>query len=131
MASFSINVLETIIKDAATFTFATYARSVGCAPTHSLAYVDNTTAENVAENGRTTADALHALNLRRQQRLVAEGIHQASERVASVDNDVADLLSRGDVSGALRFPRSAGLAVIRLEADAASMETDSLPKTWA
>ena len=131
IAHFSINVLETLIKDAATFTFAAYARSLGCAVTHSMAYVDNTTAENVAEYGRTTADALHALNLRRQQRLVAEGIHQASERVASVDNDVADLLSRGDIEGALRFPRSAELRVLRLEVDADAIDTSSLPQTWA
>ena len=68
---------------------------MGLCPTHSLAFVDNTAAEHVAENGRTTADALHALNLRRQQRLVAEGIHQATARVTSIDNDVADLISRG------------------------------------
>ena len=130
VASFSINVLETVIKDAATFTFAEYARSVGCTPTHSLAYVDNSTAENIAEYGRTTADSLHALNLSRQERLVREGIHQASARVASTDNDVADLLSRGDVAAALRFPRSAGLEILRLRADAAAMDTSSLPVTW-
>ena len=131
IAHFSINVLETIIKDAATFTFAAYARSVGCAVTHSLAYVDNTTAEHVAEFGRTQSDALHALNMQRQARLVAEGIHQATERVASVDNDVADMLSRNALEEALRFPRSAGLPVLRLEVDAAARETASLPTTWA
>ena len=130
VSRFSINVLETVTKDAGTFTFLTYARSVGLCPTHSLAFVDNTAAEHVAENGRTTADALHALNLRRQQRLVAERIHQATERVTSVDNDVADMLSRGDIEGALRFPRAARLAIVRLEADAAMIETESLPPTW-
>ena len=127
---FSINVLETVTKDAGTFTFLAYARSVGLCPTHSLAFVDNTAAEHVAENGRTTADALHALNLRRQQRLVAEGIHQATARVTSIDNDVADMLSRGDIEGALRFPRAAGLAVLRLDVDVDMIETESLPPTW-
>ena len=130
VARFSINVLETVTKDAGTFTFLAYARSIGLRPTHSLAFVDNTAAEHVAENGRTTADSLHALNLRRQQRLVAEGIHQATERVTSVDNDVADMLSRGDVAGALRFPRSAGLAVVRLVPDVEMIETESIPPTW-
>ena len=103
---------------------------MGLCPTHSLAFVDNTAAEHVAENGRTTADALHALNLRRQQRLVAEGIHQATARVTSIDNDVADMLSRGDIEGALRFPRAAGLAVLRLDVDVDMIETESLPPTW-
>jgi hypothetical protein len=37
--------------------------------------------------------------------------------VASIDNDIADLLSRGDIYEALQFPRSAGLAVQQLEVD--------------
>ena len=48
----------------------------------------------------------------RQEHATKEGIHIANERVASIDNDIADLLSRGDVNDALRFPVTAGLVRI-------------------
>ena len=45
------------------------------------------------------------------------GLHVANARVASIDNDIADLLSRGDIWDALRFARDAGLAVQELAVD--------------
>jgi len=40
------------------------------------------------------------------------------------------VLSRGDIEGALRFPRAAGLAILRLDVDVDMIETESLPPTW-
>ena len=127
---YSINVLEAWARDIPARRFLTYARSVGLRPTHSLAYVDNSTAECIAESGRATTEGLHQLNAERQQWLIHEGIHQSNERVASVDNDVADLLSRGDVEEALRFPAASGLPVLRL---AVEVERDfsHVAPTWA
>ena len=128
--SFSINVLETVAKDAAARCFVAYARDQGCSATHSLVFTDNTTAEHVAERGRASTHALNELNRRRQQWLVEAGVHQLTERVASVDNDVADLLSRGRVVEALRFATACDLTVKRLEVDPASRDTSGLVPTW-
>jgi hypothetical protein len=77
-----------------------------------MAYVDNTTAEAVAENGRTSTEMLSELNKRRLLQLTDRGVFETNERVTSVDNDVADLISRGDIAEALRFPQvSLGLRV--------------------
>jgi hypothetical protein len=128
---FSINVLETVVKDVAARVFVAYARSKGLAATHSLAFTDNSTAEHVAERGRASTAALHALNAARQRWLVEHRVSQRSERVASVDNDVADLLSRGDIAGALRFALSNNLPVSRLAVDPAEYDMSALPPTWA
>ena len=108
-----------------------YARSVGLDTTHTLAFTDNTTAESIAERGRTQVEALHALNARRQQYLVAFGVHEATERVTSVDNDIADHLSRARVNDALRFPTALGLTTHRLIIPSAIRSTHNLPETWA
>ena len=128
---YSINVLEAWARDIPARCFLTYARSVGLRPTHSLAYVDNSTAECIAESGRATTEGLHQLNAARQQWLVDEGIHQSNERVASVDNDVADLLSRGDVEEALRFPAASGLPVLRLAVEVEQRDFSHVAPTWA
>jgi hypothetical protein len=130
LRKFSINVLETIIKDVATRVFIGYARSQGLPATHSLAFTDNSTAEHVAERGRASTEALNVLNIERQQWLVDNNVSQRSERVASVDNDVADLLSRGDLGEALRFPRHHGLPVQRLHVDRSQYDPSRLQPTW-
>ena len=43
------------------------------------------------------------------------GIFETNERVASVDNDVADALSRMDTAEALRFPSDCSLKVVKLD----------------
>ena len=64
---------------------------------HSIAYIDNSTAEMIAENGRTSTATLHELNHRRITRRMKSNVFETNERVASKDNDVADLISRGAV----------------------------------
>ena len=99
--------------------------------THSLAFVDNTTAEHVAENGRTQVEAIAYLNQQRLHWLHSEGLHEATNRVASVDNDIADMLSRGSVDEALRFPRDARLEILELSIPPSIRETSAIPVTWA
>jgi len=128
---YSINVLETKAKDMFGVVAVSYARSVGLNATHTLAFTDNTSAESIAERGRTQVEALHALNARRQQYLVAFGVHEATERVTSIDNDIADHLSRARVSDALRFPTALGLKSLRLPIPPAIRSTITLPMTWS
>ena len=129
-AKYSINVLELHTVIMGGFTFSAYARARGLTITHLHSFVDNTTAEHVAERGRTQAEALNELNQRRQQRLVDERLHQKSSRVASVFNDIADLLSRGDVEEALRFAVEADLPTLRLHVTPVLRELASVPATW-
>ena len=46
------------------------------------------------------------------------GLHIANERIASIDNDIADLLSRGAIEEALRFPKSANVRTVELNVPA-------------
>ena len=113
--NYSINVLEAHARDMGGFALMDKAAEIGCTITHTLAYVDNTTAEHIAESGRASTALLNALNKRRLEELMHRGIHEANERVTSVDNDVADLLSRGAVQEALRFPKDCGIECIQLD----------------
>ena len=114
----SINVLESKVRDMAAFTFVEYARASGLAATHVTSFSDNRTAEANAEYGRTGTAMLNAIMRERQEFAVELGIHIANHRVASIDNDIADLLSRGDIYEALRFPRAVpGMSIVRLEVD--------------
>ena len=69
---------------------------------------------------------MNELNKVRLSRLLEKGIFESNERVASVDNDVVDLLSRGDVEEALRFPADCGLPCVRLHVPAAYRAFPSL-----
>ena len=51
-------------------------------------------------------------------------------RASSVFNDIADLLSRGDLDEALRFAIDADLPVLRLVVDPAHRTLDGIPVTW-
>jgi hypothetical protein len=112
---YSINVLESKTRDMAGLIFVLKARSLGCSATHTTGFNDNTTAEFNAENGRVGTALLHAMLEERRDRFMAHNIHARNERVASEENDIADLLSRGRIEDALRFPLSAGLSCERLE----------------
>ena len=46
---------------------------------------------------------LNELNRRRLQFLLEQKVHETNERITSIDNDVADLLSRDRVQDALRY----------------------------
>ena len=113
--NYSINVLEAHARDMGGFAMMDKAAELGCPITHTLAFVDNTTAEHIAESGRASTAMLNALNTIRLEQLMRRGIHEANERVTSVDNDVADLLSRGAIQEALRFPTDCGLECVRLD----------------
>ena len=131
VATYSINVLETKAKDMWGVTAIKYARAVGCTVTHSLAFTDNTTAECVAERGRTQAAALSELNVQRLDALRRLGVHEKTDRVASIDNDIADLLSRSRVTEALRIPRTLNMEVLELVIEADERDTSTLTATWA
>ena len=63
--------------------------------THVMEFTDNTAAEHSAERGRPYTERMHTLVSERFHELARLGVHSSVERVASVDNDVADGLSRG------------------------------------
>ena len=128
--AFSINVLEAKAANMGGVVILNHAKAKGCEVTHTLAYVDNSTAENIAERGRTTTESLHDLNLERHEWLLEHGIVESTERVASIDNDVADLLSRGSIEEALRFPKEAKLPILRLEIPKSVRSTANLKPTW-
>ena len=130
-AAFSINVLELATEAFGAVTFVAQARELGLAASHVHTFVDNTCAENVSERGRTQSEGINQLNQRRQEWLVAQRVFQRTSRVASVFNDVADLLSRGDVEEALRFPREAGLECVRLQVPHATRDLSGVSPTWA
>lgn len=128
--SFSINVLEAKAKDMFGAAAFEYADAKGVLYTHSMAFVDNSTAEHVAENGRSQSAAMQQLNLERQQFITARGVFESTERVASVDNDVADDLSRGRIDEALRVPRHAKIPVERIYISKEQRCMAALPTTW-
>ena len=113
----SINVLESKVRDMGTFTFVAKARELGCTATHATTYNDNRTSEANAEYGRPGTELLNSMLKEKQERAHAMGLHIANERVASIDNDIADLLSRGDIYEALRFPRTANMRVLQLDVE--------------
>ena len=129
---YSINVLELHVElvSLLAFTRAARARSVGVSHVH--IFCDNTSAEFVCERGRTHADGMNELNLRRQRLLVELGVHMRTSRVESIFNDIADKLSRGDIDEALRIPRECNLEVVRLDfPDDSILDLSSVPPTWA
>jgi hypothetical protein len=114
---YSINVLESKVRDMGTFTFVSKARELGCTATHATTFNDNRTSEANAEYGRPGTALLNSMLQEKQERAHEMGLHVANERVASIDNDIADLLSRGDIYEALRFPRTANMRVLRLDVE--------------
>ena len=117
LETLSINVLELAAMQFGTFTFMDHARSRGIPITHVMEFTDNTSAEHSAERGRPSSERMQALVTWRYARLMARGVFSSVERVASVDNDVADGLSRGGrkFADALRIMRSSSMAVRCLE----------------
>jgi hypothetical protein len=116
LAHLSINVLELAAMQFGTFTFLEWAASHGVHVSHVMEFTDNTAAEHSAERGKPHTERLSALVRERYHRLVELGVHSSVERVASVDNDVADGLSRGGakLADALRIVASSGYPLVRL-----------------
>lgn len=126
---FSINVLEAKTRNDGLIAFVRLARQLGCSATHALCFTDNTAAEHTAERGRTGSDAMQALAQAWQDELVASGVHAATERVTSVDNDFADMLSRGAEQEVLRIVVSAGLKFRRIFLDPDVRDTSWIPSS--
>ena len=102
-----------------TFTLVTEARARGIPVTHIREHIDNSAAEMVAERGRPHTREMHMLTERRYERLVKDKLFSAVFRIASIDNDIADGLSRGGekLQTAIRMAVQAGLRVRRLVPD--------------
>ena len=130
-AAFSINVLEFATECFSTSSFLRVAESLAVPVTHVHTFIDNTCAESVSERGRTDSAAINELNQQRHELLVSRGVHQRASRVPSVFNDVADLLSRGDIEEALRFPRENGLEVRRVTMLPEERDLSHLAPTWS
>ena len=127
---YSINVLEAKIRDMALFAFAADARERGRPVTHVLGFTDNTAAEHTAERGRTHSDALAELLKQRQGRLLSEGLSAATTRCASIDNVLADWLSRGDLEEVLRVARECGLVPRALELTATERSLEGISPSF-
>ena len=112
-----INTLELAAMNIGTFSLLAEAQRMELHITHVLEFTDNTSAEHATEGGKPKSIALGELVRRRYDALVEMGVVASATRVASVDNDVADGLSRGgsQLSDALRMAASAGLEVRRVE----------------
>jgi hypothetical protein len=124
--TFSINVLEAHARDIGGKVFLDLGIELGKNFTHTTAFVDNTTAESIAENGRTSTEMLNELNLIRLRDLMSRNVHEKNERIASVDNDVADDLSRGEIREALRHPQECGMRCVELQVPQAYRQLPSL-----
>ena len=113
----NINVLELAAMNIGSFTFIAYAKSVGMSVTHLFEFTDNTAAEHSTERGKPKSIELGELVRRRYDALYGGGVSATAERVASVDNDIADGLSRGGskLTDALRMASAAGYKVLRLQ----------------
>jgi len=75
---------------------------------------------------------MHHLNTQRRLWLDSHGVFQKTSRVASEDNDIADLLSRGDVDEALRMAAASGVnAIERLQVSSELRTLIEVPATWA
>jgi hypothetical protein len=113
-----INTLELAAMNIGSFTFLEEARRRGISISHLCEFTDNTSAEYAADRGKPAAARLSELITRRYDALYEMGISSACERVTSVDNDIADGLSRGgeQLADALRMAAASQLQLVRLEA---------------
>jgi hypothetical protein len=128
LRTYSINVLEYAAMNIGTFTFLAAARELGLPVSYVREHTDNSAAEAVAERGRPHTYEMSTLTRRRYERLVNERAYAATFRIASVDNDIADGLSRGSdkLAAAIRMAVSAGLKVRRLRPDPAENDLRSI-----
>ena len=112
-----INVLELLAMNIGSFAFLRVAAERGVVVSHLVEFTDNTAAEASVERGKPRSPRLGELVRQRYVALQAAGVPASPERVASVDNDVADGLSRGGamMADALRTLAASGYPVVRLE----------------
>ena len=123
----SINVLEAHTLDMLTGTMLDLAdrrHKAGCADcakpvTHVSEFTDNTATEHSSERGKPTEWRMHRIVQRRYEENRARGVFTHTDRITSVDNDVADGLSRGGsgCESALRMMASLGLDLCRVQVE--------------
>ena len=130
MQLYSINVLEAHASSGGTHRIQQRARELGNAATHSLAFIDNTSAESVAENGRPQAEGLHLVNERRLAWTQQMGVMQAADRITSEDNVVADRLSRQEIAAATAFAIELGLPIETLQLTHEQRTLEGITPTW-
>ena len=128
VAMLDINTLELVAMNIGSFTFLREAKRRGLHITHLFEFTDNTAAEHSVDKGKPKAERLGELVARRYESLLASNIFGTAERIASVDNDIADGLSRGgdQLAEALRLAAATMMPVVRLEADAEWRDTSYL-----
>jgi hypothetical protein len=114
MELYSINVLEAHANSFCAQIIHLRARQLGNAATHSLSFIDNTTAESIFENGRPQTDGLHQIYERRVAWGISLNAVLAADRITSEDNVVADRLSRAEIKAACAFAVHLGLPIERL-----------------
>ena len=109
-------MLELAARNIGTFTFLEKARELGVEVTHLFEFTDNRAAELSAEFGRPHTQAMQELVKRAYVELNKLAVYSSMLRIASIDNDIADGLSRGGpaIANALRIASSAGVRVVRL-----------------
>ena len=112
-----INVLELLAMNIGSFAFLRVAAERGVVVSHLVEFTDNTAAQASVERGKPRSPRLGELVRQRYVALQAAGVPASPERVASVDNDVADGLSRcgAMMADALRTLAASGYPVVRLE----------------
>ena len=112
-----INTLELAAMNIGSFTIMAYAKARGFKVSHLFEFTDNTAAEHSAERGKPKSSRLGALIEQRYSALHRMGVFATAERVTSVDNDVADALSRSleQRTHALRQAAAAGYKIVQLQ----------------
>ena len=113
----SINALELAAMNIGTFSFLEYAARRGLRVEYVHEFVDNEAAEFVADRGKPRAPVMEDLLRDRYVAFWERGIFTAASRIASVDNDIADGLSRGGekLEDALRIAAHSGMPIVKLE----------------
>ena len=124
----SINVLELKAMNMGLFTFYRLAIGLGHDVTEICEFTDNTAAQHSAHNGTGRTERMVHLVAERFDMLVHADVATAVVRIASVDNDLADGLSRGGVhlADALRLAAASGLKIRRVDVPADVRCTDAL-----
>ena len=117
VALLSINVLELLAMNIAVMTFVAEAHRLGLIIDDVCEFTDNVAAEMSADRGNPHAEGMHHLVLERYQFFERHNISSACTRVTSIDNDIADGLSRGGrfMADALRLAAASNIWMRRLE----------------
>ena len=112
----SINVLELKAMNMGLFMFTRLAVHLGMSISESCEFTDNTAAEHSANNGTGHTERMAYLIRERFDYLVSKDIASAVVRITSIDNDLADGLSRGGLflSDALRLAAASGRRIRRI-----------------